>query len=289
MSAAQALVLYHMQHETPRTIVIGDIHGCLEELQALLSLVSFRRGADRLVLLGDLMDRGPDPVGCVRLARQLGAESVLSNHDEKHLRYRRHEALRRMTGAENPIRSLGAVAVRQNAALSDDDVAWLGGLPLMIRLRDGMVAVHAGLEPERPLADQSAAVLRVTFVDKDGRMVRLPERDGVRPDRIYHWAQRWRGPESVVYGHAVHSLVDPRVDAFPGGRCVGLDTGCCFGGRLTALVLVPSEDASFAQVQARQAYATREQQVAVADSTTAPSPDAPATSLGHTSNLWTRE
>ncbi|HEX8909086.1 MAG TPA: metallophosphoesterase, partial [Anaeromyxobacteraceae bacterium] len=60
-----------------RTIVVGDVHGCLEELDELLRLVELRPGFDRLVFVGDLLDRGPDSLGVVRRARELRARSVL--------------------------------------------------------------------------------------------------------------------------------------------------------------------------------------------------------------------
>ena len=83
-----------------RTIVVGDVHGCLEELDELLSRLEVGP-SDRLVLAGDLMDRGPDPVGVVRRARERGALAVLGNHDEKHLRFARHEAKRRTVATKS--------------------------------------------------------------------------------------------------------------------------------------------------------------------------------------------
>jgi hypothetical protein len=66
------------------------------------------------------------------------------------------------------------------------------------------------------------------------------------------WATRWQGPESVLYGHAVYDLATPtRDEPAPGVVCLGLDTGCCFGGRLTAAILPSLE---LVQVQARAQY-----------------------------------
>ena len=73
-----------------RTLVVGDVHGCLDELRDLLDAVHYS-SADRLVFVGDLVDRGPDSVGVVRLAQDLGAVAVLGNHERKHLRYEQHE------------------------------------------------------------------------------------------------------------------------------------------------------------------------------------------------------
>jgi len=75
------------------TIVIGDIHGCLDEFQALVEKVALKP-EDHVICLGDFMDKGPDPAGCVRFARTHGFQSVQGNHEDKHLRWRRHEARR---------------------------------------------------------------------------------------------------------------------------------------------------------------------------------------------------
>jgi predicted phosphodiesterase len=76
-----------------RTIVIGDVHGCLRELEALLERVR-PGGGDALWFAGDLVNRGPDSAEVVRLVRGLGARTVMGNHDHKHVRYRRHLARR---------------------------------------------------------------------------------------------------------------------------------------------------------------------------------------------------
>ena len=222
-----------------RTIVIGDVHGCLEELDELLRKVELRPDRDRLVFAGDLLDRGPDPPGVVRRARELGAEGVMGNHEHKHLRYRQHEARRRAEpGYVNPMQPLGEVQLREHEALSEDDWSYLGQMPAWLRVAPTWVLVHAGFEPIRPLERQhEAACLRVRYVDDRGRGVPL-KRKGEKPPGAVRWATLWRGPDSVVYGHAVYDRREPKSDAPSAGvRCLGIDTGCCFGGRLTALVL----------------------------------------------------
>jgi bis(5'-nucleosyl)-tetraphosphatase (symmetrical) len=234
-----------------RVLVVGDVHGCLAELQDLLRAARFVQGTDRLVLAGDLMDRGPDPVGCVRLARKLGAEMVLGNHEDQHVRWRKHEAVRAARGKKNPMKSFNDVRAAQSRALSDEDLAWMGSLPQSLRVGPNLVVVHAGLEPAFPFDDQSSAVTRVRFVNDEGEMVGFAEGSLEQPSNTYYWSECWNGPESVLYGHAVHSLHDPRVDSFDGGACYGLDTGC---GRLTAAVVVDGQVQDFVQVQAQQVY-----------------------------------
>jgi len=235
----------------PRTIIIGDVHGCLEELDELLDRLGPCAG-DRLVFLGDLMDRGPHPVGVLRRVRGLGAECVYGNHEDRHVRWARHEAKRRAKpGYANPMKSMSEQDRRANAALTDEEVAWMAALPSWIELGD-FVAVHAGFEPRRSLeAQKRAAVCRVRWVDADGRM-RGDDDPRVQPVGTTRWAERWPGPASVVYGHHVMDLREPRIDRpAPSVEHWGIDTGCCYGGRLSALVLPERE---LVQVNARRAY-----------------------------------
>jgi diadenosine tetraphosphatase ApaH/serine/threonine PP2A family protein phosphatase len=236
-----------------RTLVIGDVHGCLDELRDLLKAASFAQGSDRLVFVGDLMDRGPEPAACVRFARELGAECVKSNHDEKFPRFRKHEVNKAATGKKNPMH-LSAAPKAQYALLSDDDIAWVVGLPRVLHIAPNMVVVHAGLEPAFSVAEQSDAVIRVRYVDDAGEMKGYSEGSLEQPANTVLWAERWKGPESVIYGHAVHSLTEPRVDRFEGGACYGIDTGCVFGGSLCAMLIIEGEEPEFVLVKAKQCY-----------------------------------
>lgn len=234
-----------------RIIAIGDVHGCIEEFQELLKLVSYRPGVDTVVQVGDLMDRGPDPVGCVRYARENKFKVVRGNHEDKHVRWRKHESARGQK--KNPVQGINGIRAEQNLALSDEDIRWLNALPLKVEIRKGLIAVHAGLEPAFPLAQQSSAVSRVRYVNEAGLMVSSKNFD--KPEGAFLWSTRWRGPESVVYGHAVHSLVTPRIDRFDGvGACYGIDTGCVYGGSLSALLALPGGAIEFAQVRAKAVY-----------------------------------
>lgn len=240
-----------------RTIIVGDVHGCIEEFQSLLTLVSFERGKDRLIQVGDLMDRGPDPAGCVRFAREVGAEVIKGNHEDKHVRWRKHELTR---GAKkNPVQSMNELRCAQNMQLSDEEILWLSECPLTIQVNPSLIVVHAGMEPAYAANRQSDVVFRIRYVD-DGTRGKLDKfvgfSDGslTQPANTVFWSLRWRGPESVVYGHATHTLDAPRVDAFDGGSCYGIDTGCVYGGRLTAMVIVDGQAPEFAQVQAREVY-----------------------------------
>jgi len=240
-----------------RTIVVGDIHGCFVEFQELVDKLKLGP-RDRLVLVGDLMDKGPDPVSCVRLARELGADCLLGNHEEKHLRWRKHEDRRAQDpNHKNPMKPLPEEVAAQNAALSAEDVEWMRKLPITLRLGNWL-AVHAGVLPNHTVEAQSTdkklwdKMIRVRWVDDSGEFVGLDPEDPRQPEGCRPWMEVFNGEMNVVFGHAVHRLSEPRVDRRPNGfECWGIDTGCVFGGRLTALVLETKE---VIQVPARRVW-----------------------------------
>jgi hypothetical protein len=213
-----------------RTIVIGDVHGCLDELQALVALCGYG-SADRLVLVGDLVAKGPDSAGVVRWAREIGAEAVLGNHDAHALRARRDQ------DTAKPQHQVVA------QLLSEADIGWLAARPLWLRLGAigdrSYLVVHGGFVPGVPLAEQERTyLLNLRSITADGQPSKRT--DGTP------WAALWTGPEHVVFGHdAVRGL-----QRHP--FATGLDTGCVYGRELTALVLPSGELIS---VPARRAYA----------------------------------
>ena len=212
-----------------RTIVVGDVHGCRAELERLLDRIGPGPG-DALWFLGDLMDRGPDSAGVVKLVRALGAGMVCGNHDDKHVRYRRHLARRAAdpsyTVPMNPSRRFLEV----HETLSDGDLEWIAGLPRVARIAEDWVLVHGGLLPGRGLDDPKLP-MKLRALDREtGKIVAL-SRARASPDSVVHWSERWTGPWNVLYGHAASREVAART------RSWGIDTGVVFGGKLTAAVL----------------------------------------------------
>lgn len=253
-----------------RTIVCGDVHGCLEELQELIYAVSLR-AEDRLVFVGDLVDRGPFSADTVRFVRQVAMERpegntvvLKGNHEEKLVRWRHREAQRVETGRENKMRPPSDVRRAEWESLSDNEVQWLRDLPVTVPLPDNWLGVHAGLIPGVPLEEQDPDKiirLRTVYPDTMKAAQLTDEQSPLEdPPGTVFWTTLWRGPWSVVYGHAVHSLEHPRVDRMWSESnemiaCIGIDTGCCFGGRLTAAVLGRNGSVEFTQVQAKRQYA----------------------------------
>lgn len=207
----------------PRTIIIGDVHGCADELAALLERLAFTP-ADRVVLTGDLVGRGPQPGRAVALARSIGARAVQGNHEAHLLRW----TCRDPAGGVVPTAAAGRHApyVAQLAAeLAPQDWSYLEALPLWLELPEHeLLVVHAGIQPGVALAAQRPEVLTsIRCLAADGTPVLE------RGDQL--WAARYTGPPHVVFGH--HALDEPQLHRW----ATGLDTGCVYGGRLTALVL----------------------------------------------------
>ena len=236
-----------------RRIFVGDIQGCRSELESLLERVEYRVGIDQLHPVGDLVNRGPDSLGCLRLLKSLGAGGVLGNHDLHLLRTAR--GLRRVGRRD----TLDAVL---DAHDRDELLAWLSELPLL-RVWPDLLLVHAGLhpdwsDPERvlsgldPLAPHPAVdfATRVRYCDASGER---PERDWPPPGPPFHpWYELWeqRGDRRrVVFGHwARKGLVQrPAV--------LGLDSGCVWGKELTAWV---AEEDRLLSVPAEREWASVE-------------------------------
>lgn len=218
-----------------RTVVIGDIHGCLDELEALLRAAAVDWSADRVMSVGDLVAKGPDSQGVLALARERGLLAVLGNHDAKVLSVREPAPSKDSGAGEG---SLHHARVAQ--ALQPADWAYLEGLPLYRELPDvEAIVVHAGLVPGVPLAEQSRDhLINLRSIKPNGD----PSK---RVDGGVPWASLWPGPAHVVFGH----------DALRGlqrhPHATGLDTGCVYGRRLTALIL---PEHRLVSVPARRTY-----------------------------------
>ncbi|MEL6712884.1 MAG: metallophosphoesterase [Planctomycetota bacterium] len=242
------------------TWILGDIHGCASELAALLERIA-PGPDDTIVSCGDLVHRGPDPAGVCDLLAAHGARFVLGNHELRVLE-RVGIAPRRHDGADRGPSDL------ELPELDAEDLAGDGGTPCraepgrrtdvvrylqthsgyLLRHSDvdgagptpdgrGWLVVHAGFEPRH--APELQPVTRLCTIR------RLPGR------RRPWWYERYDGPDLVLFGHT-HSAV-PRIQTSRGRTvAIGLDTGCVYGGALTAYS--PELDA-FEHVQADAATA----------------------------------
>ena len=248
---------------TPRTIFIGDVHGMLDELDALTAKLDLQQG-DRVVFVGDLIDKGPDPVGVVRrvgeLSERYGVETILlrGNHEDKHLRYRRN-LTERLSVANRQAKDAPVLA-QFHAEASDADWAVLETTRPFVRFPElGILALHGGIPgnfetfpetEEEMLAskgkerDRLDKIWRTRFIDQDtGYFLGL----GKARDGDPFWAEVYDGRFGhVVFGHQPF-MKGPGI--YP--HATGIDTGAVHGGALTAMIVTPDGARDFISVPGR--------------------------------------
>ncbi|MEM9694571.1 MAG: metallophosphoesterase [Myxococcota bacterium] len=210
-----------------RTIIVGDVHGCADELEDLFDAIGLTTD-DRLVMVGDLVQRGPHPERVLHLVMEAGGQSVRGNHEDRLLRWLRHP--RNQGFRDHELRRLDRELARTADRLDTSAWDFVKAMPLWLDLEEhGVRVVHAGVVPGQPIdAAPRRALLYMRSLDDDGNP-RERRQEG-QP-----WASRYRGPPHVVFGHdAVRGL-----QLHP--WATGLDTGCVYGGRLSALVLKRGE------------------------------------------------
>ena len=215
-----------------RTIVVGDLHGCYTELNDLLDKID-ATPEDRLISVGDLVTKGPASREVLEFFRDNGnAQAVLGNHEYALLRYYKREAVDLEPAQSRAIAELGAAF--------DSLMDWVSGFPHYLDLGSHMI-VHAGIRPGRTMEEQNVEDL-----------TELRTLDGPNPrSRIgTPWFERYEDAKTVIFGHWVFATPLIRKNA------MGIDTGCVYGGRLTAVVL---PDERLVSVPARRAYAERKE------------------------------
>ncbi|HWL14297.1 MAG TPA: metallophosphoesterase [Opitutus sp.] len=214
-----------------RLIAIGDIHGCAREFEELLNKLRLEPH-DRVILLGDLINRGPDSARVIALARKHAMLSLLGNHELRLLNYRK-------TGDPTHLKKSDYEVLKQ---LSARDWSYMNAMPLTYYdRRHGIVLVHGGFLPNLPWRRQPARIVtRVQNIDKDGN----PRKRSEAPHSP-HWSTLWEGPPFVIYGHT------SRPKIYPQKWSLGIDTSCVMGGRLTACIL---PERKIVQVEAHEKY-----------------------------------
>ncbi|PHN03611.1 polynucleotide kinase-phosphatase [Flavilitoribacter nigricans] len=246
--------------------IIGDVHGCFAELQELLRTLGYRitKHRDRqknfgytvkppanrkAIFVGDLVDRGPASNEVLRLVMSMqeagNALVVCGNHDDK--------LLRKLQGRNVQIKhGLGATL----AQLEQESPEFLEALPVFLKglishyVLDGgrLVVAHAGLGADMQGRTSGAVRSFCLYGETTGEVDEfgLPER--------YNWAKDYRGSATVVYGHTPV----PAADWF--NNTIDIDTGCVFGGHLTALQYPERELVS---VPASEVYAETKRPIKV--------------------------
>ncbi len=237
-SITRTRLLNNLKHETGPFDIIGDVHGCALELHELLSKLGYlispapeahswtvRHPENRRVIfVGDLVDRGPDSPGVLRLVMGMVQDGVAlcvpGNHDAKLVRYLDGKNVKLQHGLESTAEQMAGELPEFRAQVRK----FLDGLISHYVLDGGkLVVAHAGLKEAFQGRTSGGVREFCLFGESTG------ETDEFGLPIRYNWAADYRGKAAVVYGHT------PTPEAQWFNNTICLDTGCVFGGKLTAL------------------------------------------------------
>lgn len=225
-----------------RVLIVGDVHGCCDELDQLLQM--HHKAGDTVILAGDIVNKGPKSVAALRRARTLEqCYSLIGNHELVSLRGRAARG-----GGSSPD---AAPRYAWTDELEEADVDWMRRLPFTIALpAHGAMVVHAGLVPGMPLkAQDSMAMVTMRNLVREGDATFRPT-EKAEPGATA-WAHEWRGPPHVYFGH------DAKRGLQRAAHATGLDTGCVYGGALSAAILEPGKSVQIVSVKAHRNYAPK--------------------------------
>ncbi|ORY03020.1 Ser/Thr protein phosphatase family protein, partial [Basidiobolus meristosporus CBS 931.73] len=219
-----------------RLVVVGDLHGSLEYFDDLLKKIDFNPKFDRVVLAGDMTFKGPDSLGVLRRAKEIGAGCVRGNHDHSLLEWKNF--LRKLSPTDTPseyefpadltLTQYYPIAAEMDQELYD----YLQSCPIILSVpKYSVYVMHAGVDPSRPMESQDPnVVMNIKNILADG----TPTRGKFVGE---NWSVAWnakqkksKNPSTIVYGHQASLGLNIKEYS------KGLDTGCVYGGQLTAMI-----------------------------------------------------
>ncbi|MDX8045804.1 bis(5'-nucleosyl)-tetraphosphatase PrpE [Gracilibacillus sp. S3-1-1] len=216
--------------------IIGDVHGCFEELQLLLKKLGYQEQHDKflhpenrkIAFVGDLTDRGPQSLDVIRLVYQLVIEQQIAyyvpgNHCNKLYRFFLGNNVKQQHGLETTVAEYEQLTDKEKTEIKEMMMTLYEKAPLYLELDPlQLVIAHAGI-PEKYIGRHDKKVKTfVLYGDISGE--KHPDGRPIRRD----WAQNYHGDKWIVYGHT--PVLEPRFIH----NTVNIDTGCVFGNKLTA-------------------------------------------------------
>ena len=197
------------------TFIVGDVHGCFDELMLLLKKAQYRPGRHRLIFVGDLVNKGKKSFKLLKWVREHRLKSVIGNHELKFI----HDVENKL-----PLtKSLFQLKLDMGNKLED----WLNYIkswPLFIEEKD-FIVVHAGLVPgEHPRESKTENLVNMRHWNIQTKSMCFATEG--RP-----WHEYYKGSKLVVYGHWARQGVLKK------SNCIGLDSGCVYGRSLTGVFL----------------------------------------------------
>ena len=197
-----------------RTFIVGDVHGCFDELMLLLKKSGYHSHHHRLILLGDLINKGLDSFKVLSWVREQKVEVVIGNHELKFIR-----------AIENQLPlsvALEEMKKSMNGTL-EDWLSWMKSWPVYIEEEDFLV-VHGGVVPgEHPSQSKPEYLMNIRYWGGKGQDMKDPSYPA--------WHDLYTGSKLVVYAHWAQQGLKVKENS------IGLDTGCVYGRYLTGLWL----------------------------------------------------
>lgn len=231
--------------------IVGDIHGCYEEFEQLTKKLGYQwtegypihpKGR-KLAFVGDLTDRGPFSLKVVEVVFTLVEKSLAyytpGNHCNKLYRYFLGRNVQQTHGLETTVAELEALSKREFESIQSKFIELYENAPLYLVLDEKkLIIAHAGIRPDYIGRTDSKVKTFVLYGDITGE--KNPDGSPVRRD----WAKKYQNEKAfIVYGHT--PVKQPRFI----NDTINIDTGCVFGGRLTALRYPEKETVSVASKQ----------------------------------------
>lgn len=235
-----------------KVLIVGDVHGCLHEMEELLQEAKSKFPDQEIlpIFVGDLLSKGPFPVETLKKLQKIEHYAVRGNHDEAVLRQAlslKKEELYQLPPKYSWVPNLS------------DDIGYLRELPYTISIPSlSVIIVHAGLVPGIPLTEQELTNMIIMR-----NLVKSPEGTLSAAELTNEgeaWASFWPGPDHVYFGHDARRKLQKHAHA------TGLDTGCVYGNHLTGAVVtldstelitgavVTKDSTELIQVKAKQVY-----------------------------------
>ncbi|MEN9303506.1 MAG: hypothetical protein RL264_1935 [Bacteroidota bacterium] len=245
-----------------RHIIIGDIHGCIQELELLLDKLNLKK-EDKLYFIGDLIDKGPNSPAVVRKVFELSLTFdlvlILGNHEEKFLRY-----LKNKTNNENALNDMSNIAeFQQLSVLTADELAFLKNAYLYFYIPNLEVTLVHGGFPENTVIKPQQSIRWSEIAKEDVKKNRLLTMTRMLNEKgnflglnenlpeMYFWAEKYNARYGkVVFGH--QPFIGEKIKQFP--NAFGIDTGCVFGGALSALIFTSSGEFTTESQKALKKY-----------------------------------
>lgn len=217
--------------------IIGDVHGCIEELQELIFKLGYEQkhgkyfppSNRKLVFLGDITDRGPNSMAVIELVYQLVAEQKIAyyipgNHCNKLYRYFLGNNVQQKHGLETTVAEWQCLQQQRQSNIKEKFMFLYDTAPLYLHFKEEqLIIAHAGIKESLIGTTASRVQSFVLYGDTTGKT----DQQG-RPIRR-DWAKEYQGKAWVIYGHT--PVLEPRIVH----RTINIDTGCVFGNKLTAL------------------------------------------------------